>query len=259
MSLLSRAIRRVQLSRRIRAIHFACRRLRRRVILHVGTHKTGTTSIQTYLRDNARRFEKYGVGFYPGLLHRENHLELPMVTQRRGRTSASRSRYPNLDLDELTDRTRKQIAKFLSDRSLHTFIFSSEDLSMLRHADETSALSALFDADIDVEVLLYLRNKRSYLESYTHQLTKMGIPFSNDPQDFNYVKEDTWLLDYETLIMAYASSFRSIRVMSYEAETERSGGNVIGSFVSHLAIPEKALANYNCYSLNVRNAPAAAA
>jgi hypothetical protein len=130
---------------------------------------------------------------------------------------------------------------------------------MLRHADETSALSALFDADADVEVLLYLRNKKSYLESYTHQLAKMDIPFSDDPQDFNYVKEDTWLLNYEALIMAYASSFRSVRVMSYEAETERFGGNVIGSFVSHLAIPEKALAGDNRYWLNVRNASAAAA
>ncbi len=229
------------------------------MIRHIGTHKTGTTSIQTYLHDNARQFAKYGVGFYPGLLHCENHLELSMVTQRRGRTSAPRFCYPNLDLDELTDRTRKQIATFLSDRRLHTFIFSSEDLSMLRHADETSALKALFDADADVEALLYLRNKSSYLESYARQLAKMDIPFSDDPQDFNYVKEDTWLLDYEALIMAYASSFRSIQVMSYEAETERSGGNLIGSFVSHLAIPEAALASYDRYWLNVRNASASAA
>ena len=162
----------------------------RRIVVHVGTHKTGTTSIQQYLKDNFISRNEDRIAFYQGLFFKENHVELHLLSQKKQRTSAFKYLNPNIDYEFVLRQTRQNLRLFFATTHADTFVFSAEGLSYLRHVDETARLKELIGGASDIEIVIYLREKIHFLESYKDQLTKMGIPFSDDVTSFNYVNEE---------------------------------------------------------------------
>lgn len=49
------------------------------IYLHIGTHKTGTTSIQNYLQDNIELLPASGIDFYQGFYIDNNHVEINLA------------------------------------------------------------------------------------------------------------------------------------------------------------------------------------
>lgn len=162
----------------------------RRIVVHIGTHKTGTKSIQQYLRDNFISRNENRIAFYQGIFSKENHIELHLLSQKKQRTSAFKYLNPNIDYKSVLQQTRQNLRLFFATTHADTFVFSAEGLSYLRHVDETARLKELIGGNSNIEIIIFLREKINFLASYKDQLTKMGIPFSDDVTSFNYVNED---------------------------------------------------------------------
>jgi hypothetical protein len=210
------------------------------VVLHIGTHKTGTTSLQYFLRtarDDLLR--EAGVSYPDGLVLPTAHAELPLLTVRQDRTWPARIRFPEVQdprwLAAAHDHVRAQLAAATGD----TVIFSHEDLSYLRHDDELEHLRSLLQP-LPVVVVVYLRDKASFLRSYREQLEVTGFGATDDPTSYAYTDADSWLVDYDALIDGYERIVGPVDVVDYDAVVERDG-SILASFADRTGIPRDAL------------------
>lgn len=203
------------------------------VALHIGTHKTGTTSIQEYLSRNRVAFTERGVVFPVGSFIQSNHVELHISALRGERLSPYKSllgiREPP---PELLKTTREWVLRSLSAGGSKT-IFSSEGLSYLRFPDEVDRIASIIQAEI-CEVIVFRREPGAFLRSYRKQLEKSGITLSSDPTSFAYVENDSWLVDFDSLVTAFARRF-PVRVVSYE-QAMIEFGSVIPAFLRAIDI-----------------------
>lgn len=205
--------------------------MQQRIVLHIGTHRTGTTSLQRFLRGSSRLLDRIGHVYPAGRFVAAAHPELHVATMRDDRSSPIRDRFRPPSRAVLAAELTTWIRGVREANPDKVPIFSTEGLSYLRHADEVEALRALF-GDADVRIVLYLRDRGSFLESYRRFLAANSIPPSGDPRSYRYIRPDTWLVDYNALVEAYAGVFgmANMTILVYEAEQARYGGTVRSFF-----------------------------
>jgi hypothetical protein len=206
---------------------------RPRAIVHIGTHRTGTTSLQGFLGAADRSLLRpQGFRYYSGIRQAAGHVELHMAAMRDGRSSPARRSFGSIARSTVTGRVQSFLALAGKDVS----VFSGEGLSYLRHPDEIEALKEVFGG-ADVRIILYLREKQSFLRSYRAFLEEYNLRTRDDPRSFGYAEEDSWLLDYDALVEAYERGFgrRNVTVLKYEREIARHGG-VVGSFLAAIGV-----------------------
>ncbi len=204
-----------------------------RVVCHIGTYKTGTSSLQQFLRDHDRTLLRpHGFRFPRGWLRRDNHLEINLALLRPDRLSTARTRK-----DEWRDPGFRQylVDQVRADLRRHedkTTIISGEANSMLRYDDELEALRELLG---DALIVVYWRDPTEWLASIADQLVKTGIPLGDDPDAFNYVGSDSWQVDYETRTAAWRRHFTDVVALDYDEQVARDG-SVIPSFLKLLGL-----------------------
>lgn len=177
-------------------------------LIHIGLHKTGTTSIQAFLQRNIARLKEHGLDFYQGLVYPENHVELHAASMRPSRDSGYKNRTKLQVNQEYIGQVRQHVSDFLDGSGAQRFIFSSEGLSLLRYADEVSTLKSLFPEG-SWQIVAYLREPQSYLRSYAAELKKHPetLPSVISQDSFAYVESDSWLIDYQARLEAYRLGF----------------------------------------------------
>ncbi len=131
------------------------------LILHIGTEKTGTKSIQEFLRINTNLLLETGV-FIPSYLGRANHSLLPAVMYKDERHDDI-SDWLKLSSPMVRLKKRKEVIDLLRKSAAlypnHTFIISSEYLqSRLTDNAELAILKEqLYNIYDKVTILLYIR------------------------------------------------------------------------------------------------------
>jgi hypothetical protein len=225
------------------------------IYLHIGTHKTGSKSLQQFLSDNRDHFQRAGYTFYRGFERNpNNHVELHLACLRDERDSFARLRWPDLRGPGYRSKTTEAIKCFLAERDAAHAIFSNEDLCLLRYEDELSALREIVSASgEEIRIILFLRNKADFLRSYTWQLQcNPERQPSDDPRSALYVKSDSWLADYGALVAAYAQAFApaSMQIIDYDEARTREGG-IIEAFQEALLLPPEKRRCGAGYLLNV--------
>lgn len=193
-----------------------------RSVVHIGFHKTGTTSIQHFLAANSAKLKQLGVAFYEGQHLSNNHVELHLAAMRPERTSPFKL-LRNIDCDEIyRAATIARIGDFAECHRGRILLFSAEGISLLRYEDEVAYLREMIPGP--VKIVAYLRNPAQYLASYTDQLLKMGIrPDRSDRDSFAYVRGDSWLLDYDARLRPFRRVFgaRQVDVIDYDLESTK--------------------------------------
>ncbi|TDK50892.1 hypothetical protein [Antarcticimicrobium luteum] len=124
----------------------------RRLILHIGAHRTATSALQAFLFENFQPLKQKGF-FYPLKVRR--HLKL---------------------MNQIFNGTRKveNVARILTERAdkqpqdIHTLILSDEDICMRRDL----GVLAKFRDSFDVKVVFTLRRQDIWLESWFFQNIK---------------------------------------------------------------------------------------
>lgn len=211
-----------------------------RYIIHIGLHKTGTTSIQAMLQDNIPMLRRNNFDLYQGLVYPENHVELHAASMRPQRESGFKIR-TNLRVDwRYIQKVRANISAFVAQSPADQIIFTNEGLSLLRYPDELAHLKALFPEG-EFLIIVYTRNPKDYLRSYAAQLAKsLGVSQSStDKESFSYTASDSWLVDYSARIGAFEKAFGAgnVSVQDYDLAMDKDS-DVIPSFLRTLGLED---------------------
>jgi hypothetical protein len=222
-----------------------------RIVLHIGTHKTGTTSIQEFLRDENEGVLAAVGGHHPeGFLLPNVHTELPLLTIRPERTWPARLRFPETQRASWQAAARAHVVEEVRRSPHQQLVYVHEDLSYLRHDDELERLRDLF-GDTPVTVVVFLREPVGFLRSYRSQLEGTGFEASDDPTSFAYLEADSWLLDHDALVGVYRRWFGAANVAVFDYDrTLAEDRTVVPVFAELLGIPRSSLPTLDPYFLN---------
>lgn len=197
-----------------------------RCLLHIGTHKTGTTSIQHFLRHHI------GAPSFPmGLIHPDSHTELANLAVRTERLDMGIT-----DPDTLTEQWRRQAIERIRGQvasDVDQLIYSSENLSLLCHPDEVATVMGLLEGR-DVQVVMYTRNPTDFLASYSFTIGLFGLAPPTRPDAINDLSADSWLVDYQARIDLWAHH-TAVTVIDYD-EIVAADGSVIPSFANLMGV-----------------------
>ena len=196
--------------------------------MHVGTHRTGTTSFQRWaLANRVELARATGLQYYDGLFG-PNHCELPMMCLRADRSMPMRALVPDWCLDEWQSTARAHI-RAQATRARGPLFVSAEGLSYVRHADEANRLVELLRPR-RVSVVVVLRERSSFLDSYRQALADAGFDASPYRESFANVADDSWLVDYDALLAVYRDALGTehVATIDYEQALHRDGSIIPG-------------------------------
>jgi hypothetical protein len=211
----------------------------REVVLHIGTHRTGTTAIQQALADQRDGLlARAGYRFPESLVLPNNHIELSFVSMRPDRL-AEIARFYDWALERLGNPVRscqdpiwgELVRNAVESFSATDAVYSCEALCWLRQADEIDRILELFSGS-SVSVALFVREPAAYLESYQWMMQWLGYGPSDDPASMMYLQPDSWLVDYEAMAAPWRRALGSdrVHVISYEACMRATGSTVPALF-----------------------------
>ncbi|MYM63412.1 hypothetical protein [Pseudomaricurvus sp. HS19] len=228
----------------------------KKIYLHIGTHKTGSTSLQRWLLEHEPLLQDNGYSFYHGQHIRNNHVELYLAAMRYDRDSFGKQSMDGVIFDEdYTNSTSSRVKRFLEESECQKVLLSTEGLSLLRHQDEIKRLRQILGTNYEsATVIVALRNRADYLNSYRLQLKKKkGRKPSKDYWSALYVEDDTWLTDYDSLLKVYEDEFGkdNIHIIDYD-EQMRCRNNIIPAFLEAIGFEKHAEveAGVNSYADN---------
>ena len=168
---------------------------KRRAIIHIGTPKTGTTSIQEYLALNRDEMQRLGFA-YPRAPGQRTHETLAIAVAEVARTGSMTS------LDLLRKNLEAEIAALSS--TVHTVIFSSEHLSAKIASDEDARrLRRFLDSWFEsYRIVLYIRRQDERAVSGYSTLLRQGLNVESVLRHSKLRR-----LDYLPILERYGAAF----------------------------------------------------
>jgi len=225
----------------------------RHLIFHVGTHKTGTTSIQTMMQDNRPFFEGQGL-YYPRSGQVRNGGQHNIAWELNGDAGFD----PALG-------TLAELEAELAVARVPDAIVSSEDFEFWY--DQPSKLQQIADMatrlGMKVDVVLVVRPVRDYVESLFKELLKHGLQQSREEfvdqlvREGHYeFRERTYRFDYPAMIEGFYTIFgrENVWVIQYDiVDSNKPFFDVVSRLVDR---PTRGVANWG--RKNQRNGTARA-
>ncbi len=212
----------------------------RKLFIHVGTHKTGTTSLQAYLLDNAGALRSSGVEVFTET-HRKfgqtaNCFSLASAVLRpslktvaRMTGDASKSGFWHLA------KSKMRIKHILSSSTASSFILSAEAFCFARTDTERIKILKLLDhKDIEVIPVVCFRNQENWRESWFSELEtwrpRFKQPFGEGMDD---IRGD-WYFDVDA-IYNFWSKIGPVRVLDFD-EAVKGHQSIIGPILQSMEI-----------------------
>lgn len=219
-------------------------------IIHIGQHKTGTTSIQKFLFEKRDELLKEGVYIPINVGGYENisHFVLNVYSLNEERFSSMKRQLieTGVSLNELSTKLKEDIKQTYVDaakHNCHKVIWTNEGLYLLNTVEEYKRLVDLFQGySTEIEVVCCFRDVDSYRRSYIKQLEKEGTAASSNPDSYRYVESDSWLFDYKRKKELLSRVFDKSKFFDYE-----SSDNVVKFFETI----EVNISSANHYRVNV--------
>ncbi|MFY1714018.1 hypothetical protein J3366_21330 [Tritonibacter mobilis] len=178
------------------------------VILHIGFHKTGSTSIQSALKG----YDKSGVKY--ASFHEENH-SIPIYTifseNRYNYHIWQREGLSKSDIDFKKNEYLEILHNELGNGTASKLIISGEDMSVLQPSEVDYLASTIKSYGVNVKVICYVRHPLSWVASNTQERVKAGMKIVNTGSIFRAAIEN------------YINSFGddSVFVFDFERETNK--------------------------------------
>lgn len=204
------------------------------IFLHIGTFKTGTTSIQAAIKKNKRRLEKKGV-YIPGSMM-DGHHELPISLLREvGGFDARWAGYDNVrNWRKIWDKLIKEI----ENTALPKIVVSSEffcDFYQKQARKNIGRLKKILNdylSPYDIKVVCYLRDILPYAKSMYQEIAKsssLSIGYKKFIEEA--VKEDSIHIRPSGYLNFYKEVFgeRSLLLLEYNKSILRNG-DVVADF-----------------------------
>lgn len=204
-------------------------------VVHIGFHRTGSTSIQAFCWRFRGRLAKLGIAMYEGLHMPGNHVELHVGAMRPERMTPFKIKAGLNGGPGYRRKVEQRLSRFICSASQDKFLFSAEGLSYLREQDELAWLQNVLPGK--VIIVACLRDPMEYLRSYRVALMRHGIAESSDPDSIAYTRAGSWLLDYPARIEPFRTAFgpENVILIDYDKEVYQSG-SIIPSFLRVLGV-----------------------
>lgn len=209
-----------------------------RTIIHIGQHKTGTTSLQHYLQNNQKELLDQGV-YIPnslvGVCHPSHYL-LNVYSLSKKRLSPMKEvllkNEPSEFFNNLEVRLKADIArhyKLANKKKCTDIIWTNEGLYLLNSMDEYTKLINLFKKHSNnIVCVCCFREISSFRKSYAKQLIKQGIKFDHTNDSYKNIDSQSWLFDYKRKKKLLKSIFNHTIFIPYNPK------DMISTFMQHL-------------------------
>jgi hypothetical protein len=200
----------------------------RQLYFHIGTHKTGTTSLQRYLLDHREALRDRGLG-------------VATETGPRGRTTAncdgvadtvlrpslltgarSRGRFPPPGRRRGYTARLRSLRAEVKDLGTPRVLVSAEGLCFARAWAESARVRAMARACGATPItIVCLRDVEQWRASWNDQLVKIEYPGSFSPTDADDIRAD-WYFDHAAIV-AFWSRLGEVRTIDYGTATAEHG------------------------------------
>ena len=204
---------------------------RKTVFIHIGTHKTGTTSIQVEFTARREELRSKGV-LYPVTgcpeVARFGHHVLPWsLIERSNMMPVFKGKTASFSTRQKT-RVWKDLLIEIKDSDCETVVLSSEEFDVLTPGEIDAALRFL--CDFTVVPVLFVRNTADLMESSF----KTSITYSQDTRSIDvFCNNQRIRLDYAEVISNWTGGDpdRASLVLNFDDPVIRK--DVVQAFVSH--------------------------
>lgn len=214
-----------------------------RLILHIGTHKTATTSIQRFLRHNQETLAARGV-FYPdySLINRKPHYaHLGMVNALSGRHKNYSPEIAETFFRKVLERVPDYDTTIISAEPFYRHVqndpdedpyYAPEQYWPLREA-YISRIRELFG---EAQVVVVFRRQADYAQSLYQEHVKVTRYRGN----FREFLRDFWFhFDFARQAQAWNAAFPGLQAMLFDRLT--ATGDATGEFCRLLGLPVEGL------------------
>ncbi|HSI47451.1 MAG TPA: hypothetical protein VLA61_04250 [Ideonella sp.] len=202
---------------------------RPRLVLHIGTHKTGTSSLQHGLAAAQQRLlQQHGL-FYPDT----RRQPMPALPKHCSVFRAAISEDPQVQDRER--RTLMQEWQAAAAQGACTMLVSEEGLS--EPVPRIPAFFAPLAATFDIEVLCYLRRQDLFAESLFNQFTRETVRREARPV-LGFVRAEATRarLDYHAMLSRWTALPARVQVLDFDSAAVREMG-LQASFAQCLGLP----------------------
>lgn len=208
-----------------------------RLILHAGTHKTGTSTIQRVLYDHRDALRSQGA-LYPdstawfGGSSTGHHALAHAIASQEPEVLATARAF----LAGVAEQARPGETVLLSAEPVYRHrLDSAEGGWWRRHRAYLSELaSELTSAGFDPEVVLVFRRRDEFVESVYHERVSRGFG-----RPFEHLLDNAdRLLDYDRQLHVFRAAFPHVRALDY---ADLAGGDIVGSFLRALGFEPPAM------------------
>ena len=219
-----------------------------KLILHIGTEKTGTTSIQSWLETNRAELTRRRVFLSNVLDHPSNralahafqdsvdHYFLPMGITTVENVAAFRMQLMGELKLEIEAASKSHDQMVISSEQLQSRLLSTKEVARL-----AKFLRELFS---EVTVVCYLRHQLEMRRSFYSTLVRMGYTGALEEFDAE-IDEASSYYNHLALVQRWEDAFGRAQLLLREySPAKLNGGDVVHDFVTH-ALPELDLAGLN--------------
>jgi len=197
----------------------------KKVILHIGSHKTGTSSIQSSIKNY--NFKKIKAAVFPSINH-----SIPMYTifsknflnyhvwKKKG--------YSNTQIIKKKKEFLNILNEQINDQTYDTLIISGEDISNLDQEDKILLINFFKNNKLDLEIVYFIRNPIDFCISSYQERIKGGLnEIKNHFQNFSSSNFNTVLPFLKNL------SEDSVHIYSYD-DSIKEYGDIVNAFSYYL-------------------------
>ncbi len=211
------------------------------VVIHIGTEKTGSTAIQSCLKNNLSRLcDQHGI-LVPRCLGQGTAVNLAAACQR-GDTPDSLRRMRQLDTTAAVlayyEALRQELAEEISDKRPDRLLLSCENFSSrLRTRDDIEALREFIAPFASsVSIVVYLRRQADMIVSSHTTKVRNGFTGRFNIPPRGRERPDT---HYDQLLALWADVFgeENITVRLYEASRLKDA-DIVSDFCAATQLPE---------------------
>lgn len=227
--------------------------------MHGGQHRTGSTSLQLYLKDHTSFLAEQGFyicranDFAPHTAGDDtvNCFTLPRLMLRPELLSPMRlNRTLRVITAGAAHRARVQANLFLRSRPQSKIIISAEAFAFLRTPEERQAFDQVF-GDMQLRTLLFLRHPDAWLRSWESLLRKWGYQVEALGQGIFDLSSTSWMVDHQ----AIRSFFPAQTTFASYEQVVQEEGSVIPAFLRFLGIDPQKAPPWNRYFVNASQPP----
>ena len=227
----------------------------RKLFLHIGTHKTGTTSLQSYLMANRERLGREGVAVCTedhakfGLI--ANCIDLPNAVLRPGLMTVARmtgDAKPSGFWQHA--KAAAHVKKFLSERGASQFVLSAEAFCFARDDAERDKTKKMFSTpDVAIVPVVCFRNEAAWRESWFGEIERWRPKCRHGHGEGTGDIRGDWYFDKDAIVRFW-QQIGDVRTIDYDAAV-RDRGSVLPALLDAMEIADAG--DTEKYFLNARN------